>query len=71
MKFIKDTYLPTVELTHRNIKVLAALMDSDIEDKSIRLNGFDGVIVRVVEDSEHYADRRPGPIDPIGNITFD
>jgi hypothetical protein len=53
--------LPTVELTRRNLEVLLAKLD--MEGSARTIGDRDGnILVRAVENEEHYADREPGPM---------
>lgn len=49
----------TVELTRRNLEVLLAKLD-DPDSKRTIIDGTDSVVVRAVENHEHYATREPG-----------
>jgi hypothetical protein len=63
MKHIADdpSGLPVVELTRRNLTALLAKLDDPLSARSL-IDGEQKVMVRAVEDDEHYADRAPGPV---------
>lgn len=52
-----------IELTRRNLLSLLAKLDGYPFDSACALE-MDGWTIKAVEDAEHYADRRPGVIDP-------
>lgn len=59
MKALVENNLPVVELTRRNLMTLLAKLDDPLSARSlIDPDGF--VMVRAVEDEEHYKDRAPG-----------
>lgn len=66
MKFI-DGHPPTLELTRRNLTVLLAKLDDPNSRRSI-VDPDAVITVRAVEDDEHYAERRPGPMLVNGEI---
>lgn len=65
MKYIPhgEIGLPTVELTRRNLNALLAKLDGNPPDSECTLvDPTDKIAVKAVEDSVHYANRRPGPL---------
>lgn len=50
-----------VELTRRNLTVLLAKLD-DLHSARTIVAPTGDVVIRAVEDIEHYADREPGPM---------
>lgn len=65
MKYVPNGELgiPTVELTRRNQAVLLAKLDGHPPDSARTIvDPTDRIAVKVVEDAEHYAERRPGPM---------
>lgn len=58
MKFI-DGELPILELTRRNLTVLLAKLDDPHSLRSI-IDPDNQIMVRAVEDADHYANRAPG-----------
>lgn len=62
MKYIEGGP-PTVELTRRNLLSLLAKLDGHPVGSTCTLIDPDNrIAVKAVEDSEHYADRAPGPV---------
>ena len=65
MKYIHDSDPPVLELSRRNINTLLAKLNDPF---SARMLGSPGridephIMVKAVEDSEHYSDRAPGEI---------
>lgn len=53
--------LPVLELTRRNLTTLLEKLDDPLSHKMLK-DGEDNIIVRAVEDDEHYSDRAPGLI---------
>jgi hypothetical protein len=67
MKYLErgDLQIPTVELTRRNLRALLAKLDGNPPDSMCTIvDPYDQIAVKAVEDSEHYADRSPGPMTP-------
>lgn len=62
MKFIPAAdgqELHTLELTRRNLEVLLAKLDDPLSQRTLRDPDWH-VMVRAVENVEHYSDREPG-----------
>lgn len=65
MKYIHDSDPPVLELSRRNINTLLAKLNDPF---SARMLGSPGridephIMVKAVEDSEHYSDRAPGEV---------
>ena len=70
---MKVTYLGTnmvcVELTRRNLEVLLMKLDDRTSVKTIIKHDEPGtIVVKAVEDDEHYAEREPGPMRVNGEV---
>lgn len=66
VKFIESEHfgrgdVPVVELTRRNRLTLLDKLD-DPKSQRMLLAPGDNIIVRAVEDEEHYSDRSPSPV---------
>lgn len=62
LKYIDDVGdYPVVELTRRNLTSLLAKLDDPLSNRAI-IDGERRVMVRAVEDAEHYSDREPGEV---------
>lgn len=55
------TSLPVLELTRRNLETLLEKLD-DPHSKRMLIDGDYKIVVKAVENEEHYADRSPGEI---------
>jgi hypothetical protein len=69
MKYIASTTperpvgMPTLELTRRNLTALLAKLDGHPPNSRCTLIDPNyKIIVKAVEDAEHYSDRSPGPL---------
>lgn len=66
MKFIRDPEgtCDRIELTRRNLETLLAKLDDPLSARTLgkrdEAGGF--ILVKAVEDEEHYADRAPGEV---------
>lgn len=60
MKFIEG-YIPTVELTERNLLTLLDKLGDPGSERTL-LDGERKIFVKAVPDSEHYKTREPGPM---------
>jgi len=58
MKYIPGDR-PVLELTRRNLTVLLDKLDDPLSQRSL-MDGDGYIIVKAVEDDEHYANREPG-----------
>lgn len=62
MKYIsRHMGLPTLELTRRNLETLLAKLDDPASAREL-IDPENKIIVKAVENDEHYANRRPGVV---------
>lgn len=61
MKYIDSPILPIVELTRRNLQALLDKLDDPLSARTL-IDGDRQIMVRAVEDPEHYKTRPPGEI---------
>lgn len=67
MKYVDGHPIPVLELTRRNLTVLLAKLDDPNSKRSI-VDPDGHIMVRAVEDAEHYATRLPGEMLVNGEI---
>lgn len=64
MKYIAKTEsggIPMLELTRRNLQALLDKLDDPLSARMI-VDPDRNIVVRAVEDDEHYGDREPGAV---------
>lgn len=62
MKYIENEGdYPILELTRRNLQALLDKLDDPLSNRTLT-DPDRQIMVRAVEDQEHYADRAPGPV---------
>lgn len=61
MKYIDQGELPIVELTRRNLTALLDKLDDPISRRTL-IDPDNKIMVRAVQDDEHYGDRKPGAV---------
>lgn len=65
MKYIHDATPPVLELSRRNLQALLDKLDDPLSIRTVVSPGMPGdpiMLVKAVEDSEHYSDRAPGEV---------
>ncbi len=65
MKYIHDQDPPVLELSRRNLTVLLEKLDDPLSARTLITPGKPGdpiMMVKAVEDAEHYLDRPPGDV---------
>lgn len=75
VRYLHDTDPPVLELSRRNLMALLAKLDDPASARTLLTPGAPGdpvLVVRAVEDAEHYADRPAGEVYmPTYGFTWD
>lgn len=63
MKYLEGAHqtMPVLELTRRNLQSLLEKLDDPLSRRSL-IDPENKIMVRAVENSDHYKARQPGPV---------